>query len=262
MISTIQRLVALATYANVTLNGMKESFDLEQLLAHNCYSMEFIERPPMNIPGSSKKIASDAGAWISTLLDSEAKGVLLLFMDTKQHGLPDHITSAFVGGGSHWMVIVKYHDTNHLYSFEGRNSGSLKDQFVLLDREFPNQTSTSTVADSRIRIDNVLESLVDFARSHEHSSHWAAIFENAKRVLNESTPGNPDFIPSGIYSLDSHRLIEAAFQSWVFGGMGSWNDLAFNAADQERYMTLSDDLYKSICTAIIAGVNSLPDLSD
>ncbi len=258
MIETIQRLVALVTYANVTLNGMSESLEIDRLLAHNCYRMEFVEKTPMNIPGFSKKIATDPGDWISFLKGSKAKRVLLHFVEMDQYGLPDHITSAFVGGGSQWLIEVEYDDANQVYSFEERNSGTLKDQFILLNRDYAYQGPSPTVESTRLQIGNVLKALADFAESHEQSSPWASNFESAWRTLNESVVGNPDFIPSGIYSLVSHQLLETAFQSWVFGGMGSWNDLAFNDADQERYLKLTDELYKTICDSIVAGVNSYP----
>ncbi len=258
MTDTIRRLVALITYANVALNGMRDIFELERLLSHNCYRMEFIEKGQEDMPGSGKKIASDASNWISTLIESDAQRVLLHFAELNLYGLPDHITAAFLGGGSQWMIEVVYESQSHLYSYGEENSGRLKDQIILLDREFSNPNAIPAVQDMRNKLDSILKSLVEFSGSHDHSRHWATNFEFALHTLEALNVDTPDFLPTGIYSTEAHQLIEAAFSSWVFGGMGSWNDMGFDETDHARYENLTSDLYKTICSSIVAGVNSYP----
>jgi hypothetical protein len=47
-----------------------------------------------------------------------------------------------------------------------------------------------------------------------------------------------------------------ASQAWVFGGMGSWNDLGFpDAADNDRYRAVTAGLYDAVLGAIAAAAN-------
>ena len=50
-------------------------------------------------------------------------------------------------------------------------------------------------------------------------------------------------------------MIAMASRAWVFGGMGSWNDV-WVKGDTERYGRLTRRLYDSVLTALLAGVNS------
>jgi len=52
-------------------------------------------------------------------------------------------------------------------------------------------------------------------------------------------------------------LIFEAGYAWVFGGMGSWNDIGFqDEKDRQLYEDLSDKLYDLVIAALVAGINS------
>jgi hypothetical protein len=52
------------------------------------------------------------------------------------------------------------------------------------------------------------------------------------------------------------NLLASAQAAWVFGGMGSWNDLGFDGNDQQEYTALSDELFLLLNQAIGATVNT------
>lgn len=59
------------------------------------------------------------------------------------------------------------------------------------------------------------------------------------------------------YSLKALQLLFAAGTAWVFGGMGSWNDMGFKEKEiQENYLRLSRQLYESLLQSILATSNS------
>lgn len=62
---------------------------------------------------------------------------------------------------------------------------------------------------------------------------------------------NPSLLP-----LEAIQLLSAAQSSWVFGGMGSWNDLGFEGEDQATYESLSEELYGTVNRAIVAATNA------
>ena len=48
-----------------------------------------------------------------------------------------------------------------------------------------------------------------------------------------------------------------ATRAWVFGGMGSWNDLVFAArTEEDEYNRLSAKLYLAVLGAFVAAVNA------
>ena len=48
-----------------------------------------------------------------------------------------------------------------------------------------------------------------------------------------------------------------AVKAWVFGGMGSWNDVYFDDREaRTEYEAISRHLYSALLTALLASVNS------
>ena len=56
--------------------------------------------------------------------------------------------------------------------------------------------------------------------------------------------------------LEARQLLGAVLAGWVFGGMGSWNDLGFDGEDQEEYTELSDELFTLLNQAIAVAIDS------
>ncbi|MBE0527415.1 MAG: hypothetical protein IH631_10760 [Candidatus Thorarchaeota archaeon] len=136
---------------------------------------------------------------------------------------------------------------------DGRDAGAVAG--VLAGPHGP----SPSVAESREQLQTVLQQLSKLAGKFEFSKHWVSNFEIPLTTLREFEPKVVDeFLPAGIYSKEAHQLIVAAFGSWVFGGMGSWNDLVFSGDSQDLYTSLSDNLYSTICKAIVSAVNSYP----
>ena len=49
----------------------------------------------------------------------------------------------------------------------------------------------------------------------------------------------------------AQRLFSASYNGWVFGGMGSWNDMYFEPkSENARYYSISSDLYSAINDAV------------
>ena len=255
MSGRFEELVALVTYANVSLHNQDIQFDLGQATTEYCPRLEFIQKPPEGMASATVYVASNAEKWFAYLKEQNAKSVKLHYMDQTRIDIPDHITAAFVGGGGDWLVEVQYEDKNELYASGERN------QWVLLEKDSkPLDALSPSVGDARERLDGILEKISSFAGKFEHTQHWSRIFLNAHETLAEFESHPSDvFIPFGIYSKEARQLIEASFlSSSVFGGMGSWNDQAFGEEDDKLYSTYSKELYDATRHGIVIGVNSYP----
>lgn len=265
MAKDIARNIALVTYGNLFLQDRGKEFDIEKLITDNCYSLDFVEPPIEDIAGSSKILASDVNKWYTYLKDQGAKKLKLFYKKSEHIDLPDHISAAFVGGGSYWFVEVQFESTSDLYLSgwappDNVGIGRGKTHYLRFNHDITHLDDPSpSVSESRETLRRILQELVEFAGKHEYAKHWVANFNNAILTLNEFEPTNEDeFLPAAIYSKEARQIIEGAFASWVFGGMGSWNDLSFYGEDQERYEILSAQLYSTLCDAVVIGTNSYP----
>ncbi|MHA1635266.1 MAG: hypothetical protein ACTSW8_06595 [Candidatus Thorarchaeota archaeon] len=265
MSQKLMQTVALVTYGNVFLRNQGREFDIDKLVNDNCYKFDFMELPVEEIAGATKILSSDAYKWFGYLKGQGAKKLKLFYKTSSHSDLPDHISTAFVGGGSQWIIEAQFETTSDLYLTEWYPTNEMgldrqKIHCVRFSRDLIHLEDTSPSVDkSRERLSNMLQELAEFTGKFDYSKHWVDNFNNALTTLQEFEPSLSDeFLPAGIYSKDAHRLIQGAFSSWVFGGMGSFNDLSFSGADQELYESLSKNLYSILCNAIASGVNSYP----
>ena len=106
------------------------------------------------------------------------------------------------------------------------------------------------------KLRGALEEIRDFARSE--AGDWVAWFDKALDCLKSDRriPYHADMLPTVGYARDARRLLAAASQAWVFGGMGSWNDIGFDELQQSRYETCSERLYRAVIGACCAATNS------
>jgi hypothetical protein len=111
---------------------------------------------------------------------------------------------------------------------------------------------------ARSELKEALEEAIDFSSKSTLSS-WSQRFEKALQNLSKDRPEfayHHDLLPQTSYSLQARQLIASAEQAWVFGGMGSWNDIGFqNPMTSKKYNQISQRLYQSILTAFAVGVN-------
>ena len=174
----IVQLVSLVTYANVNPQGEDLNFNLDRSITEYCYGCEFIIQPPGDIAGSLQVNFSNAIKWFNHLKKKEAKQVRLHYRTSSQFGIPDYITVAFVGGGSHWFIEVLYGETSDLYSSGQRSTSQpWKTQFIRMKRglEFLEDSSTS-LDEARDRLNQILENLISFSSKFEYMQHWAENF--------------------------------------------------------------------------------------
>lgn len=257
------QITALATYGNLYLQNRSDEFDLGKLITDNCYRIDFIDKPTDEIAGSARVIAQNVEKWFAYLKKNNALKLKLHYHTASISDMPDHISTAFVGGGSHWLIEVQFENQSDLYLSEWTPSDewqldTRKTHYVRFESSIPYLEDVVTqLEQSRKGLRDLLKDLSEFAGKFQHSASWADYFDNSRKLLNGFEPQSSDeFLPAGIYSKEAHQLIQTVFGSWCFGGMGSWNDLSFSGEDQNRYHQLSEKLYTTLCDSLVAGVNS------
>ena len=108
------------------------------------------------------------------------------------------------------------------------------------------------------------DALVDiavFAKKDEQTSVFIPSFDRAMNCLKSDTPLDQSFSFRGMEAmlpeLRAQRLLAAAESAWVFGAMGSWNDIGFaDAAVQKEYDAISDKVYDLVVQSAVTAVNT------
>ena len=65
-----------------------------------------------------------------------------------------------------------------------------------------------------------------------------------------------DLAPGGVLTDLASALLDACQKAWVFGGMGSWNDLGFEGDSQRDYERMSESLFGAVTRAIAGAASS------
>jgi hypothetical protein len=95
--------------------------------------------------------------------------------------------------------------------------------------------------------------------SAEGMDEWAAIFGAALKLADATDPippYHPDMFPPTAFGRSARRLLATATRAFVFGGMGSWNDMTFESAEANRaYVRVSGGLYGAVLEGFVAAVN-------
>lgn len=104
-----------------------------------------------------------------------------------------------------------------------------------------------------------LKALVEFCKGKDLEG-FAGSFRAGLRCLWESDPGKLNYpaalAPGELFDAEARRLFAVSQDAWVFGGMGSWNDISFRGEEQQRYEDLSEELHRLLTQAMTLAVNS------
>lgn len=199
-------------------------------------------------------------AWVERLAQTKVNRLWLavagLGMAGTPGGLDPHLSAAFAGGvpvgllstgpagnrlwQAHWQVGARVPDGAQIavanYESQPASGG-------------PARIGVGAAADE---LDRTLLRAVGFA-GRQQLPRWARVFADARR---HSAGEGPDLFPAAWPDPDSRRLAGMARAAWVFGGMGSWNDLGFADGDAQReYEQLSRQLFDAVMRAFVAAVN-------
>ena len=108
-------------------------------------------------------------------------------------------------------------------------------------------------------LDHALEDISAFAAAHG-LGNWRERFDGARAQLDASEPVlpyHPDIAPAGSLPPARARLLAAAMTAWVFGGMGSWNDIGLDGAQSQGAMARETHrLYQAVMAAFLAVTNA------
>ncbi|HJZ98499.1 MAG TPA: hypothetical protein VKE70_18440 [Candidatus Solibacter sp.] len=269
MVGPTAQLVALACDFNGRVRGLATvPFLQSNSTAQFCEYIQFV-RPHQGwiVRKSEWRVAAKTpDEWFAAESRSKRCAIIANYPG-KQSDIPDHMLAGFVGGGGQWRLLLVKDGRMDVWASKwevgnrdapDRRIWRVSYGLIAENADFPPQSPESVEAIVPVFV-NLLSDLQSFCVDH-HLGHFATNFRNAGECLSADDPFalvyHKDLTPQGLLSRPASQLLAACQAAWVFGGMGSWNDMSFQGAEQSQYERLSYELYALINRAICAATNS------
>lgn len=268
MDGTVAQIISMTAYANAYLSGKEPfSYNLSNSSAQCCEKIQYVDLVKKLYRYSEKMIARNPDEWVKFLRDSGVKSLWLHYVPSQNADLKDRYSAAFAGGGGRWLIEASYEECSDYWEarWEIGNKDAKDNRIWIVTygrisrNDIKRQFKPDSIGTISKKLEERLKEIKVFADRHD-LGFFGKCFEKSLECLKSPDPleyfFHKDLVPDSFQNLESLRILCASQMAWVFGGMGSWNDLGFAGEEQEIYEKVSDDLYMIICEAIPAAVNS------
>jgi hypothetical protein len=269
MNAPVAQFVALTCHANAFLRGLR----IPEFFASNstCKFCDWVRffNVSNTLFGKARQteVATTPNGWFEHLKAEDVPEVRLYCTPQNDPGIPDRMSAGFVGGGGTWSMKVtdrKGQTTVWLSKWEVWNQDAPERRIwrvsygrfsELQSRSDPFIDLDGAIARLRVAIQNVCT----FSEKHDCGAFTIA-FARALQTLDSRGSTlhghHKDLAPDGCVPPLARCMLDACQTAWVFGGMGSWNDLSFDGPDRTEYDRVSGKLFTALNEAIYTGANS------
>lgn len=264
----LAQIVALTIYGNAVLAGHSiPKFFPDNSTCKFCNEIAFAELGK-SLLGKAKesRVAASPDEWFSYLRKKGARGVRLLRKAQNDPRIPDRMSAGFVGGGGTWMIEVILEGGRSEYwvaRWEVWNQNAPEQRiwrvtYGRVDQKPTTNSPAPNLGQHRARFLKRLQAIRNFS-AREKSDPFTASFDQALDTMSARDLKlhgyHRDLSPAGFLQTDAVVVLDAAQSSYVFGGMGSWNDMGFEKETQKEYERVSEDLFEELNEVIIAATN-------
>jgi hypothetical protein len=264
--TNILRSIALVAVGNAALGGRDVSafWPGSALFRHYKHTDFLIAR------GGDEYIpvAPDPLAWFAKLKAMGCKGLRLHTAPMQQReGIgpqKERMLVGMVGGGPRWLIEAVqparaeiWEGFDRLGDREDPEQKIWRGAYLMLGASERQEDADRDIAGADSDVRTALIAIEALARDIP-GAPFADDFANAIDALDGATPSNPslDFLNQTELGADARRLLAALAQGWVFGAMGSWNDIGVGEDLGARYEETSEALFLALQRAATAVANS------
>jgi hypothetical protein len=174
--------------------------------------------------------------------------------------IEEHEAVAFAGGLSAAILTDSNGENRNLWRSRWEVSEPQHPARAIWAIEYaampPNASADSPALEAARRaLAESLERIHAFARD-QNLADWLPWFAEAIGLLSSSDPVlpfHPDLLPETGYPLPARQLLAATVRGWVFGGMGSWNDIG---STHPAYGPLTREYFQAVMNAIVTATNA------
>lgn len=269
----LAQIVALTCHGNAFLAGRQiPQFFPKNSTCQFCDSISFI-RFKKTLLGKVKEaiVAVTPDEWFSKLRELKAVAIRLIHEAQDNPRISDRMSAGFVGGGRIWKLEVLR---------EGGRSEFWMARWEVWNQKAPDRriwrVTYGVAGEDRTKSDNrrpisaakadlkaTLESIHAFS-ARQDCGGFTKCFADALVALNDPSSDigyHKDLAIPDQLTQDVASMLKASMSAWVFGGMGSWNDMGFEGATQQEYEKVSEQLFNILNEAVGVAASSTVRLS-
>ncbi|MBE9607544.1 hypothetical protein IAI18_21955 [Acetobacteraceae bacterium H6797] len=257
--------IGLVLAARAKLRGLPAPHWPDSSIYNFCNRVTFTGRTrPSAQPWRRDAPLPDPDAWLNSLPSGTTEARLRVIRRNDPN-IGDRMSVAFAGGGpvsvaeiladipegwiGRWEVTDREAADRRIWSVNYRNAGRAPPDIPEV---------TATLVEARSALDSALREAADFAQAQ--GMGFESSIRAGLEALDSPDPMagyfHADLFPEGLLSLEARQVFASAAKSWVFGGMGSWNDWGSSREeDQRRYEAISDRFFWAVIAGLVAGTN-------
>jgi hypothetical protein len=260
--------VALVCHGNAFLGGHNiPDFFLSNSTCQFCESITFVEfKKVFFVDVREKEVASNPNAWFARLRERGIYGLRLSQTPRKDPNISDRMSAGFVGGGGVWAIegVMRNGSSGfwqsrwEVWDQKARDRRIWRVMYGQVSESKTQTMPPRSLADLRADLKQALQEIYDFS-SLQKCDWFTKCFANALQSLTPSAPQHSyhkDLSVDGILSSDAIGILDCCQAAWVFGGMGSWNDIGFDGNIGREYDRVSGNLFQLLTEAIPAAANN------
>lgn len=271
MIDHTANTVAMACHLNARIRGVTcPPIAQNEVVFNFHHSVEFwdAKRKLLSKKFKPKLVSTDPDEWIDDKIRRGTTRASLMYRPSPNGTRKDRKTAGFVGGGGQFLLVLHrktnvelWHSMMKIEDRDHPDQKIWKTGFFFASSQAEPLPKDQSVASVSSDLRGALVAVHAFA-IRQGITDFAKTFREAIDRLDADDPLAECYyrpvIPDGLLTLEARQLFGAAELPFVFGAMGSWNDLGFHRdADlQEEYSKLSDRLFELSNEAICAVVNN------
>ncbi|MDP2624049.1 MAG: hypothetical protein Q8Q29_09650 [Actinomycetota bacterium] len=253
----LAQVVALVSHGNVWLHGHA---DAASRLDRDHPAFEYVRSVSFRRVDRPRNRTRSVAGWFRALGRAGARRTWVLTEVPRSSIHPSDVSAhqlvAFANAGG-WAIGVEQADEDELWTaawkFACGGVWEVEYRGVSLEAPIASLRPATDIPKATAILGAALEGILAFAT--EHAIHpWAGHFREALDAEDDGLVSA--LLPPAGYTAEACHLMSVAAKAWVFGGMGSWNDLAFSGSDEDRYRELTSALYAAVLEGIAAAANA------
>ncbi len=265
----IAQFVALTCHANAFLRGgpVPPFFPGNSTCTFCDWVKFFHPRKPLLAKIREEEIAGTPELWFAHLKGAGVSAIRLSRRPQHHAKISDRMTAGLVGGGGTWAMEAVQQSGGRTLWFSrwqvwDQNAPERRIWRVSYGRVSGTRVATPPAGDLAVlaaRLRAALADIHNFSERHQCGAFTTSFSRAIETVDSGGTKRygfHKDLAPEGACPSLAECLLDACQSAWVFGGMGSWNDLAFSGDVQVEYERTSQGLFLTLTDVIQAAANA------
>jgi hypothetical protein len=268
MNGVIAQIVAITCHGNAFITGIRPvELTLNNSAFTFCDRISF-SRTKKSVSGEldSAVIANSPNEWFSYIQTNGCIGIRLSRIPQNFPDQPDRTTAGLVNGGGIWvMEAVNKEIKKELWAprwdvWDKNAPGQriwrvVYGQLLIPYETLPVPKDMNSIHTDLLKILQRIHHLAEKTKYDTFAGRFRKAIDTLESEGQKLYGYHNDLAPEGIISKQGIAILDACQSAWVFGAMGSWNDINLEGDDREEYEIVSEKLFNTVCEAICIAVN-------